>query len=88
MTQVSFRIDEQVKTDAEKALKAMGLNLSTAITIFLTKVGREQRIPFEITADPFYSESNMEYIKRSIKQFEEGKIVTKTMEELEAMANE
>ncbi len=67
MTQVSFRIDEQVKTDAEKALKAMGLNLSTAITIFLTKVGREQRIPFEITADPFYSESNMEYIKRSIK---------------------
>ena len=48
MTQVSFRIDEQVKTDAEKALKAMGLNLSTAITIFLTKVGREQRIPFEI----------------------------------------
>ena len=88
MTQVSFRIDEQVKTDAEKALKAMGLNLSTAITIFLTKVGREQRIPFEITADPFYSESNMEYIKRSIKQFEEGKIVSKTMEELEAMANE
>ncbi len=66
----------------------MGLNLSTAITIFLTKVGREQRIPFEITADPFYSESNMEYIKRSIKQFEEEKIVTKTMEELEAMANE
>lgn len=88
MTQVSFRIDENVKSDAEKALKAMGMNLSTAITIFLTKVGREQRIPFEINADPFYSESNMQYLRESIKQLEEGRVVTKTMEELEEMADE
>lgn len=88
MTQVSFRIDENVKSDAEKALKAMGMNLSTAITIFLTKVGREQRIPFEINADPFYSESNMQYLRESIKQLEEGGVVTKTMEELEEMADE
>lgn len=88
MTQVNFRIDEKVKEDAEIALKAMGMNLSTAITIFLTKVGREQRIPFEINADPFYSESNIKYLKESIRQLEEGKVVTKTMEELEQMANE
>lgn len=88
MTQVNFRIDEQVKADAESALKAMGLNLSTAITIFLTKVGREQRIPFEINVDPFYSESNLQHLQKSIRQLEEGKVVTKTMEELEDMASE
>ena len=53
MTQVNFRIDDDVKESAESALKAMGLTMSAAITMFLTKVGRERRIPFEITADPF-----------------------------------
>ena len=51
----------------------MGLNLSTAITIFLTKVGREKRIPFEINADPFYSESNIMYLEKIAKDIKEGK---------------
>lgn len=37
--------------------------------------------------DLFYSESNMKALERSWKQIEEGKVVTKTMEELEAMVN-
>ena len=74
MTQVNFRIDEEVKENAEKALKEMGLNLSTAITIFLTKVGREKRIPFEINADPFYSESNIKYLDQKMKDYKEGKL--------------
>ena len=73
MTQVNFRIDEEVKENAEKALKEMGLNLSTAITIFLTKVGIEKRIPFEINADPFYSESNIMYLEKIAKDIKEGK---------------
>lgn len=72
MTQVNFRIDEEVKENAERALKAMGLNMSTAITMFLTKVGREQRIPFEITSDPFYSESNIEHLKQIMSDINEG----------------
>lgn len=55
MTQINFRIEEDIKENAEKALKDMGLTMSSAITMFLVKVGREKRIPFEITADPFYS---------------------------------
>ena len=48
MTQVNFRIEDDIKANAESALKEMGLNMSTAITMFLVKVGRERRIPFEI----------------------------------------
>lgn len=73
MTQVNFRIDDEIKESAEKALKAMGLNMSTAITMFLTKVGREQRIPFEITADPFYSESNLRYLEKLAADIESGR---------------
>ena len=50
MAQVSFRIDEDVKQRAERALEEMGLTMSAAITVFLTKVARERRIPFEIKA--------------------------------------
>lgn len=50
--QVSFRIDEDVKKSAELALDEMGLTMTAAITVFLKKVGRERRIPFEISADP------------------------------------
>ena len=69
-TQVSFRIDEDVKQSAERALNDMGLTMSAAITVFLKKVGREHRIPFELTADPFYSDENMTRLEKSIAQLE------------------
>lgn len=72
MTQMNFRIEDDIKSNAEKALKEMGLTMSAAITMFLVKVGREKRIPFEITAnDPFYSTENMERLRRSAAQMEQ-----------------
>lgn len=70
MTQINFRIDEDVKANAESALKDMGLTMSMAINMFLVKVGKERRIPFEIVADadPFYSATNMERLRRSALQ--------------------
>lgn len=73
MTQVNFRIDEKVKEQAESALNDMGLTMSAAVTMFLTKVGRERKIPFEITADPFYSESNMRYLEKIMSDVKSGK---------------
>ena len=72
MTQINFRIDEDTKTSAEAALKEMGLNMSTAITMFLTKVAREKRIPFEINADPFYSAENMLELRNRIESINNG----------------
>ncbi len=48
--QISVRVDKDVKEKAEKALENMGLTLSSAINIFLTRVANEKRIPFEVTA--------------------------------------
>ena len=83
MTQVNFRIDEEVKAAAEKALKDMGLNMSTAITMFLVKVGRERRIPFEINADPFYSAENMAELERRIASVKNGASTLKEHELIE-----
>ncbi len=73
MAQVNFRIDDAVKERAEDALNDMGLTMSSAITMFLTKVGRERRIPFEIAADPFYSESNIRYLEQIMSDVKNGK---------------
>ena len=58
---VNFRMDEDLKKRMEHACAEMGLSMTTAFTIFARKVANEQRIPFEVSVDHFYSQSNMEY---------------------------
>lgn len=67
---VNFKLDAEVKKAMEAVCKEMGLSMSAAFTIFAKKVGREHRIPFEISADPFYSEKNIARLKKSIEQME------------------
>ncbi len=52
MAQISLRIDDDVKQEAEKVLKEIGISMSSAVNIFLKTVGREKRIPFELSAEP------------------------------------
>ena len=70
---VNFKLDTDVKESMEDACKAMGLTLTAAFTIFAKKVGRERRIPFEVSADPFYSEENLSRLKRAIDEVEAGR---------------
>jgi DNA-damage-inducible protein J len=70
---INFRMDEKLKKDMEQACKEMGMSMTTAFTIFAAKVSREQRIPFEVAVDPFYSEANMARLKKAIADVESGK---------------
>lgn len=70
---VNFKLDADVKKSMEQACADMGLTMSAAFTVFAKKVGRERRIPFEITADPFYSESNMAHLRRGVTALNAGK---------------
>ncbi len=87
-TLINFRIDETTKKQMEKVCNELGITMSTAFNIFAKKVIREKRIPFDVSIDSFYSESNMKELEKSIQQLKDGKVVIKTMEELEAMGNE
>ena len=70
---VNFRMDEEIKRKMEQACKEMGMSMTTAFTIFAVKVGNEKRIPFEIVADPFYSEANMKYLRKVVSDIESGR---------------
>lgn len=70
---VNFRMDAELKKSMEEVCSDMGLTMTTAFTIFAKKVSREKRIPFEISADPFYSESNMKHLEKIIADIDAGK---------------
>ena len=69
---VNFRLDEDGKKKMEEACADMGLSMTAAFTIFAKKVGRERRIPFEVSADPFYSESNMRRLEKIAAEINAG----------------
>ena len=54
-TSINLRIDKNLKKDAETLFEALGINMTTAINIFLKQSVREQGIPFHISASKGYT---------------------------------
>ena len=89
MTTVTLRFDDKTKHELDAMVDEMGMNLTTFFVIYAKRALRERRIPFEINApiDSFWSESNQAQLDRADTQVRSGHTITKTMAELEAMAN-
>ena len=51
MANINIRIDEDLKQSFEEICSALGMNMSTAFTIFAKKVAREKRIPFDVSLE-------------------------------------
>lgn len=62
---ISFRIDEDLKNRFEEFCEDVGMNMTTAFTMFAKATLRENRLPFEVGRDRFYSAENMEMIRRA-----------------------
>ncbi len=67
-TTVNIRMDEHLKNEMDEICKELGMNMSTAVTIFAKKMSRERRIPFEVSVDPFYTKSNIAHLMRGIEE--------------------
>ena len=88
-TNLTIRIDEDIKREAETLFNRIGLNMSAAINVFFRQSIREQAIPFEFKPyDDYYTGERLNRIRRSIAQAERGEIVTKTLAELETMEDD
>ena len=74
-TNINIRIDEDLKKQFEEFCSTVGINMTAAVNLFAKKVVSEQRIPFEITADPFYSEKNIKHLKSVIGDTQSGTAV-------------
>jgi DNA-damage-inducible protein J len=81
---VKIPLDREDKKYAESLFENLGMNLATAVNVFVRQSIRMGRLPFDV-ADPFYSAENQSRLQQSIAQLKTGQIVEKTMEELEAL---
>ena len=66
MAQLNLRIDDELKKDVDFVCSELGLTISSAIHIYLRKLSRERRIPFEVSVDPFYFKENLQHIQDGI----------------------
>ena len=50
---INVKTDSELKKQAEALFSDLGMNMTTALNVFLRQAVRENRIPFEITRDPY-----------------------------------
>lgn len=85
---INIRMDDEMKRDFDRVCNELGINMTVAITILAKKMIREQRIPFEVSIDPFYSQGNTAALQKSAQQLRAGQVTEHTLAELEDMADE
>lgn len=50
-TNISIRMDVELKKQAEQLFNELGMNMTTAFNIFLRQAVRQQRIPFDVALE-------------------------------------
>jgi len=71
-TTFSVRMDSDIKRQLDEFCALVGMNTTTAFNLFARAVLREQRLPFDITTDPFFSESNLAHLRRGVVALNSG----------------
>lgn len=73
---INIRMESELKKGLEAVCAELGINVTTAFTMLAKKMVREQRVPFELSIDPFYSEANMKHLREGIKELNAGRGVS------------
>lgn len=86
-TNLNIRMNKELKEQAEAFFNELGLNMSSAFNIFVRQSLRQGKIPFELSvvSDPFYSATNIAVLHQSVQEANEGKFITKTLEEVQTL---
>jgi len=88
MTSINVRVDENDKQWFDMFCNELGMSMSTAINMFMKATRREQKIPFALAVDPYFTGANMRHIMKGVQAYKQGiPGIVKTFEELEAMEN-
>lgn len=73
-TAINVNVDTQIKEEATSILKSLGLNMSTAINMFLAQVVKRDGIPFEVvnpkpSKDMLEALKELEYMKQHPEKY-------------------
>ncbi len=77
---LQIRIDSDLRREADSLFSGAGLDLSSAVRLFLRQSVIRRRLPFEVIgADPFFSDANQRALAESIRSIERGEAVPHTL---------
>jgi len=85
MVSLQIRVDEELRDQAQQIAGDLGMDLTTAVRIFLKQLVASKGLPFRPELDPFYSPSNQHALKTSRNSLNAGHVLTRQMDELEGM---
>ena len=72
---LQIRIDSDLRKEADELFAHAGLDMSSAVRLFLRQSVIRRRLPFEVLSenpDPFWSEANQRVLRESIESIEHG----------------
>ena len=72
---LQIRVDSRLRHDAESLLEMAGLDMSSAVRLFLRQFVIRRKLPFDVVtepSDPFWSEANQRVLRESIESIERG----------------
>lgn len=71
---LSVRMDSELKKDFNTVCENLGVSMSTLVTMLAKNVTRYHRIPEDLCEyDPFYSEANMNHLRKIWDDMQTGK---------------
>jgi DNA-damage-inducible protein J len=65
-THINIRVDSEIKAQAQDVFSALGLDMTTAINIFLRQAIRQRSIPFDVSAEPLQKTPKLGCMKGKI----------------------
>ena len=80
MSATTINIDEETKKEAQELFNDLGMNLTTAINIFLKQAIRERGLPFYVGQAKYKDE-----VYQAMKDAEQGKNLSKGYNDVEEM---
>ena len=72
---LQIRVDSTLRKEADELFTLAGLDMSSAVRLFLRQSVIRRRLPFEVVSenpDPFWSEANQRVLRESIESIERG----------------
>ena len=73
MSTISVRLDSNDKHLFEEFCNDVGMSISTAVSMFVKNVIANQKLPFDVVRDPFYSKENMKRLEMAAANAKSGK---------------
>ena len=70
---LQIRLDTELRNEAQTVLAGMGMDVSTAVRIFLRQVVTDRSLPFRPTLDPFYNSANVAHLKKVLNDIRDGR---------------